>query len=118
MLGLAFKPHTDDLREAPALDIARKLIERGARVKVHDPVAMERFKQEHAGLDVMCCATPEEVARDADALVLVTEWPQYRELEWEPLARSMRSAIILDGRQALDRARMGRAGFRYISVAG
>ena len=47
LLGLAFKPHTDDLREAPALDIARKLIERGARVKVHDPVAMERFKREY-----------------------------------------------------------------------
>jgi UDPglucose 6-dehydrogenase len=118
LLGLAFKPHTDDLREAPALDIARKLIERGARVKAHDPVAMERFKQEHAGLDVICCESPEDVARDAHALVLVTEWPQYRELEWEPLARSMRTAIILDGRHALDRVRMTRAGFRYIGMAG
>jgi UDPglucose 6-dehydrogenase len=118
LLGLAFKPHTDDLREAPALDIARKLIERGARVKVHDPVAMERFKQEHPGLDVICCETPEDVARDAHALVLVTEWPQYRELEWEPLARSMRTAIILDGRQALDRVRMHRAGFKYLALAG
>ncbi len=55
LLGLAFKPHTDDLREAPALDIARKLIERGARVKAHDPVAMERFRREHPDLDVTCC---------------------------------------------------------------
>src|SRR5579862_9347435 len=74
LLGLAFKPHTDDLREAPALDIARKLIERGARVKAHDPVAMERFRQENADLDVNCCATPEDVAEDADGLILVTEW--------------------------------------------
>jgi UDPglucose 6-dehydrogenase len=118
LLGLAFKPNTDDLREAPALDIARKLVERGARVKVHDPVAMDRFRQEHADLDVICCPTPEEVARDADAVVLVTEWPQYLELAWEPLARSMRTAIILDGRQALDRARMASAGFRYIGLAG
>ncbi len=118
LLGLSFKPNTDDLREAPALDIAAKLIERGARVKVHDPVAMERFRKEHANLDVVCCETPEDVARDADALVLVTEWPQYRELDWEPLARSMRSPIILDGRHSLDRGRMTRAGFRYIGLAG
>lgn len=117
LLGLAFKPLTDDLREAPALDIARKLIERGARVKAHDPVAMERFRKDHADLEVVCCETPEEVARDADALVLVTEWPQYREMDWEPLARVMRTAIVLDGRHALDRARMTRAGFRYIGLS-
>src|SRR5580765_7117475 len=70
LLGLAFKPDTDDLREAPALDIARKLIERGARVKAHDPVAMSRFLQENADLDVTCCAAPEDVAEDADALIV------------------------------------------------
>jgi len=118
LLGLAFKPHTDDLREAPAIDIARKLIERGARVKVHDPVAMERFEKEYPDVDVIRCATPEEVARDADALVLVTEWPQYRELEWEPLRKAMRTAILLDGRHALDRERMTQAGFRYLGLSG
>jgi UDPglucose 6-dehydrogenase len=117
LLGLAFKPNTDDLREAPALDIARNLIARGARVKAHDPVAMERFRREQADLDVICCESPEEVARDADALVLVTEWPQYRDLDWERLARVMRTAIVLDGRHALDRARMTRAGFRYVGLA-
>ena len=117
LLGLAFKPHTDDLREAPAIDIARKLIERGARVKAHDPVAMERFKRDYPDLEVVCCEDPESVLRDADAVVLVTEWPQYRELDWEPLARSMRTAIILDGRLALDRARITRAGFRYVGFS-
>ena len=118
LLGLAFKPHTDDLREAPSLDIARKLIERGARVKAHDPVAMERFRRENPDLAVTCCASPLEVAVDADALVVVTEWPEYAELHWEQLGQSMRSAIILDGRQLLDRDRLTRAGFKYIGLPG
>ena len=118
LLGLAFKPHTDDLREAPALDVARQLLERGARVKVHDPVAMDRFKKEHAGLDVILASGAHEVARDADALILVTEWPQYLELNWESLASVMRTPILLDARHVLDRARIGRAGFRYLSLAG
>ena len=118
LLGLAFKPHTDDLREAPALDVARHLLERGARVKVHDPVAMNRFKKEHASLDVVLASDAQEVARDADAVVLVTEWPQYLELDWESLAAVMRTPILLDTRHALDRARITRAGLRYITLAG
>jgi UDPglucose 6-dehydrogenase len=118
LLGLAFKPHTDDLREAPALDVARHLLERGARVKVHDPVAMNRFKKEHAGMDVYMASDAHEVARDADAVVLVTEWPQYLELDWESLASVMRTPILLDTRHALDRGRITRAGFRYITLAG
>ena len=106
------------MREAPALDIARKLIERGARVKAHDPVAMERFLEENPDLDVTLCPTAEEVAEDADAVVLVTEWQQYRELDWEALKGVMRSPIVLDGRNLLDRARLARAGFRYLSLAG
>jgi UDPglucose 6-dehydrogenase len=116
LLGLAFKPNTDDLREAPAVDIARKLLERGCKVKVHDPVAMERFLQEYSDLGVVSCDTPEEVADDADALVLVTEWQQYRELDWEAMAARMRSRIILDGRNALDRAKLTRFGFRYLGI--
>jgi UDPglucose 6-dehydrogenase len=118
LLGLAFKPHTDDLREAPALDLARQLLERGARVKVHDPVAMERFKKEHGRMDVILASDAHEVARDADALILVTEWPQYLELNWESLAAGMRTPILLDARHVLDRARVARAGFRYLSLAG
>jgi UDPglucose 6-dehydrogenase len=118
LLGLAFKPNTDDLRDAPALEVAKRLIERGARVKAHDPVAMERFKQENPGSEVICCETPEEVANEADALVLVTEWPQYRDLNWEQLAGTMRSPVIVDGRHVLDRARLTKAGFQYIGLAG
>lgn len=118
LLGLAFKPNTDDLRDAPAVDIAKRLIERGARVKAHDPVAMDRFRQEHSNCEVLLCASAEEVAEGCDALVLVTEWPEYRELDWESLAKSMRSAFVLDGRLVLDRTRLSRAGFRVSGLAG
>ena len=102
----------------PAIDIARKLIERGCRVKVHDPVALERFRIEYPDLAVVGCQLAEEVADDADALVLVTEWQQYLELDWEALAGRMRSRIVLDGRNALDRARLTRFGYRYLGIAG
>lgn len=117
LLGLAFKPHTDDLREAPALDVARHLLERGARVKVHDPVAMSRFRKEHSDMDVVLASDAHEVARDTDAVVLITEWPQYLELDWESLASVMRTPIMLDTRHALDRGRITRAGFRYLTLA-
>jgi UDPglucose 6-dehydrogenase len=118
LLGLAFKPNTDDLREAPAIDIARKLVERGCKVKAHDPVALDRFEREYPDLAVVCCETPEETADDVDALVLVTEWQDYRELDWEVIASRMRAPLILDGRNALDRARLERFGFRYLGIAG
>ena len=118
LLGLAFKPNTDDLRDAPAIDIAKRLIERGARVKAHDPVAMDRFRKENPSSEVRCCKTPEEAAEGADAAVLVTEWPEYRELDWEAVAKSMRSSVVLDGRNVLDRGRLTRAGFRVLGIAG
>jgi UDPglucose 6-dehydrogenase len=118
LLGLAFKPNTDDLREAPAIEIARKLLERGCRVKVHDPVALERFRREHPNLGVVCCESGEQTAEGADAIVLVTEWPQYREMNWEAVAASMRTRIVLDGRNVLDRARLARAGFHYLNLNG
>ena len=118
LLGLAFKPDTDDLREAPALDIAHKLLDRGARVRAHDPVAMQRFVQENPTLEVLCCESAAETVRGCDAVVLMTEWPEYRELDWEALRPSMRSAVVLDGRNHLDRTRLARAGFRFLSLAG
>jgi len=118
LLGLAFKPNTDDLREAPAIDIARKLLERGCKVKVHDPVALDRFEREYPDFGVLRCESPEDAADDVDALVLVTEWQDYRELDWEMIARRMRTPLILDGRNALDRARLERFGFHYLGIAG
>jgi UDPglucose 6-dehydrogenase len=116
LLGLAFKPLTDDLREAPAIEIAEKLIARGCKVKVHDPVAMEKFAKEYGALEVTPCSDATQVIADSDAVVLVTEWAEYRELPWETLASKMKSAILLDGRNVLDRARMRRAGFKYLGL--
>jgi UDPglucose 6-dehydrogenase len=117
LLGLAFKPNTDDLREAPAIDIARRLIERGTKVNVHDPIAMERFAKEYPDLAVHCCSSAEEVADDADAVVLVTEWADYLQLDWDSLGQRMRTKLVLDGRYALDRDRLGKLGFRYIAMS-
>lgn len=118
LLGLAFKPNTDDLRDAPAVEIAKKLIDRGAKVRLHDPIAMERFHVEQPGLAPFCCPTAEDVADGSDALVLVTEWPQYLEMDWAKLAGVMRTPLVLDGRHVLDSARLTRAGFRYLALAG
>jgi UDPglucose 6-dehydrogenase len=118
ILGLAFKPNTDDVRDAPAIEIARKLLQRGCKVKAHDPVAMDRFRSEHGELGVICCDSVDQVAADCDALILATEWPLYRDLNWEELAGDMRSAIMLDTRNALDRERLVRNGFRYLTIAG
>ena len=116
LLGLAFKPNTDDLREAPAIDIAQRLIDRGCKVKVHDPVAIDRFRRDFGRMDVICCESPAGVAEDADAVVLVTEWPEYRDLEWAEIAKVMRTPILLDGRNALDGPSLRRIGFRYIGI--
>lgn len=116
LLGLAFKPNTDDLRDAPALDIARRLIDRGAKVRAHDPIALDRARAECAGLPVSFSETPESLAIDADALVLVTDWPQYHDLPWPQVAASMRTPIILDGRNFLERDLLERAGFRYLGM--
>ena len=116
LLGLAFKPNTDDLREAPALDIARQLIARGANVRAHDPIALSRARRECADSEIVFCESPAEVAESADALVLVTEWPEYRDLPWEDLVRSMRTRLVLDGRHFLDRSRLARAGAHYVGI--
>ncbi len=113
LLGLAFKAQTDDLRDAPSLDIARQLLQRGVKVKVHDPIAMARARKEHPELALVYCDTPEAAVAESDAVVLATEWPEYRSLDWEGLRASMRHAFVLDGRNFLDRARLEKAGYQY-----
>ena len=116
LLGLAFKPQTDDLRDAPGLDIARRLIERGARVKAHDPVALGRARQEHGALGIEYCDDVARVAAGSEALVLVTEWPEYQQLPWPALAASMRGAVLLDGRNFLSKPQLEAAGFRTLQM--
>lgn len=115
LLGLTFKPHTDDLRDSHALELARLLLERGAFVRAHDPVALPRARQEVA-LPLEYTPTPEEALRGADAAVLATDWPEYRDWPWEALKGLMRRPLILDGRNALDGERLARAGYRYLGM--
>jgi UDPglucose 6-dehydrogenase len=116
LLGLAFKPNTDDLRDAPALDIARRLIDRGVKVRAHDPIAMDRARRECGDLPIAFVQNAGKLAEEADALVLITEWPQYRELAWSDLAAAMRTPLILDGRNFLERDVLEGAGFRYLGM--
>jgi UDPglucose 6-dehydrogenase len=118
LLGLAFKPDTDDLRDAPAVDIARKLVERGCKVKAHDPVALDRFRREHADIGVQCCDSAEDVLDDADAAVLVTEWPAYREINLREAMSRMRTPLLLDCRGSLDRERVRSSGVKYVPLIG
>ena len=118
LLGIAFKPNTDDLRDSPALDIARLLLARGARVRLHDPVAAERFRREQPELAPYLSETLDGLFDDCDAVVLVTEWAQYLELDWGKFVGLMRTPILLDGRHVLDADRMGRLGYKYLAVSG
>jgi UDPglucose 6-dehydrogenase len=116
LLGLAFKPNTDDLRDSPAIDVARLLITRGAHVRLHDPIAADRFRRENPDLAEFLRDSPAEVFDGADAVVLLTEWSHYLDLDWAKLAVVMRTPLILDGRHALDRVRLHRLGYRYITM--
>jgi UDPglucose 6-dehydrogenase len=112
--GLAFKPGTDDLRDAPALLIAERLAELGAEVRAYDPQAMEAAAKR--GLKAELCACPYEAARNADAVVLITEWPEFSQTEWPRLREEMRRPLIVDGRNALDRASLLWHGFEYCGI--
>src|SRR5665213_2148083 len=116
LLGLAFKPNTDDLRDAPSLQIAEKLIQMGARVRAYDPVAMDACREQNAELRVHYCSSAVQAAEQADALVLVTEWPEFSDLNLIDLAGRMNSPVLIDGRNlfAPEKARL--AGFDYAGV--
>jgi UDPglucose 6-dehydrogenase len=116
VLGLTFKPHTDDLRDAPAIDIVRRLVAHGARVRLHDPVGMDQCRRQHPDLAPFLCERLDEVFDGSDAVVLVTEWPQYLQLDWGKYVGLTRNPLVLDGRHALDPKRIREAGFRYLST--
>ena len=114
LLGLAFKPQTDDVRNAPSLEIAAELMGLGARVRAYDP-AVRNLPSEHAH-HVELTTDPVELARNADALVLVTEWPEFARLDLDALRRPMRTPLLLDGRNFLEPEAARRAGFVYLGV--
>ena len=111
VLGLAFKPHSDDIRDSPALEIALRLAEAGAIVTATDPQAAENTRRRAPQLTVVDDAA--EAVRDADVVLLITEWPEYVELDPESLGRLVRHRTIIDGRNALDRDAWRAAGWTY-----
>jgi len=116
ILGLTFKAGTDDARESPALELIPMLLDRGAYVQVNDPVALERFRQDPASEEVTCCEQALDTARGADGLIVATDWPIYRDLDWEAIAAAMRTPVVLDGRNFLDVGRLERAGITVLRI--
>jgi UDPglucose 6-dehydrogenase len=116
LLGLAFKPDTDDLRDAPALQLAEKLLRMGARVKVYDPIAMDACKKLYPDLHVQYCSDAYSTAIEAHGLVLVTEWSEFRHLDLKRLADSMAQSILIDGRNLFDPSAAFKAGFDYSGI--
>jgi UDPglucose 6-dehydrogenase len=115
--GLAFKPGTDDLREAPSLVLIDQLLQAGAKVRAHDPEAMEHAMQRYPESQAIdFCADPMDAARDADALVLVTEWKQYWVPDFAVLGEIMRQKILFDGRNVWSREAMAEQGFTCHSI--
>ena len=112
--GLAFKPGTDDVRAAPSLVIAEQLAALGAEVRAFDPEATETARRQ--GVRAELCADVYQASQGADAVVLVTEWPEFREVDWEQLRAGMRRPLIVDGRNALDRATLLWHGFEYCGI--
>ncbi len=113
VLGLAFKPNTDDIRFAPAIELIGRLLAEGARIRACDPEAMERTRLVFPQIGYS--RDPYEVAQDAEALLIVTEWPEFRDLDWERVQRIMARPLVLDGRNLLEPARMKALGFEYHS---
>jgi len=115
LLGLSFKPETDDIREAPALDIARELAAQGAALRVFDPAAMTNAAP-HLPESTTLCKGPYQVCEGADALVIATEWNQFRMLDMARVKGLLREPVVVDLRNVYEPGPMRAAGFRYVSV--
>jgi UDPglucose 6-dehydrogenase len=114
ILGLAFKPGTDDIRFAPSIDLIRRLTQEGAEIRAYDPEAMEKSKVLIPAIHY--CDTAYQAADGADAVMIVTEWPQFRDLDWRAVEKSMARPLILDGRNLLNSEQMRALGFEYQGI--
>jgi UDPglucose 6-dehydrogenase len=115
VLGLAFKPNTDDMRDAKSVEVIRLLHAAGARIRAYDPVAMDNARPLVPG-DVAFSHSAYEAADGADAVALVTEWNEFKYLNLERLRRLLRRPLIFDGRNLYEPERMRRLGFEYYSI--
>jgi UDPglucose 6-dehydrogenase len=115
--GLAFKPNTDDMREAPSRVLMEALWAAGAKVRAYDPVAMPECKRIYGErADLVLCKTSPEAVQGADALAIVTEWQEFRSPDFDYIKSALRTSVIFDGRNLYDPAHMARAGFGYHAV--
>ncbi|GAB4359720.1 MAG: UDP-glucose/GDP-mannose dehydrogenase family protein [Gammaproteobacteria bacterium] len=115
--GLAFKPNTDDMREASSRNLMEALWRAGASVRAHDPVAMKEARRIYGERDdLVLCTTPEEALKGADALVIVTEWLAFRSPDFDLIRSQLKSPVLFDGRNLYDPQRMAAHGFRYYAI--
>jgi UDPglucose 6-dehydrogenase len=111
ILGLAFKPQTDDTRFAPALELIRRLLKEGVKVRAYDPKAEEKTREEFP--DIFYAKSAYEAAEGTEALILATEWTEFRQLDWGNIRQAMIHPYIFDGRNFLDAMQLRSLGFRY-----
>ncbi len=114
VLGLSFKPNTDDIRNAPSIDIIRALQQEGARIRTYDPCAMEKAR--HLVKDVRFCKDPYEVCRGSDCLLIVSEWDEFKELDFGRIKKLLKRPLIFDGRNIYEPQKLEKLGFRYVGI--
>jgi UDPglucose 6-dehydrogenase len=112
--GLAFKPDTDDIRFAPALNIIKRLLSEGATIRAYDPQAMEKAKEELPGITY--CLSHYEAAQQADAILVLTEWDEFRKLDWDRLTATVAHPLLIDGRNLYSTDEAAQHGFQYVCI--
>jgi UDPglucose 6-dehydrogenase len=112
--GLSFKPNTDDIREAPQIAVVQALVKLGAQVQAYDPVAMDNARRVLTGVDF--CSNAYEAAAGADAVLLLTEWNEFKQIDLARVLSSLRRPVLIDGRNMFVPAEMRAQGFEYASV--
>jgi len=113
--GLTFKPDTDDIRSAPSMEIIKRLIKEKAKVRVFDPKAMDKVKTE-IGEDITYCEDIYDAAREADCVILMTEWNEFKEIDWHKVKQVMKNPAVLDGRNIYDPEKLRQLGFKYTGM--
>jgi len=114
VLGISFKPNTDDIRDAPAIEIIHLLQNEGARIRAYDPQAMENAAKVFSHVEL--CDNAYSVAENADALLLATQWNEFSQLDFTKIHDAMKTPVLLDGRNLWDADTMKKLGFKYIGM--